>query len=188
MLIKAKQGDREAMEEIMKRYTPFVIKTARSIYVKGYAIEDLVQEGQASIIKAVNMYDTERGNAFTTYVFNTIKRTLYLLIRAGVKEANCCSLHSLNKEGCEFIDVLVSTENIEEDTVKKEEKTMLSKALKKLDEGEKEIIYWYYLENKTLNEYANFKEVCYRTAIARKKKSLLKLKKYLEEMNYHGII
>ncbi len=176
------------MKEIVKRYTPFVIKTARSIYVKGYAVEDLIQEGRSSIIKAVNMYDTERGNAFTSYVFNTIKRTLYLLIRAGVKEGNCCSLHSLNKEGCEFIDVLASAENIEEDTVKKEEKTILSKALRKLDEGEKEIIYWYYFENKTLNEYANFKDVCYRTAIARKKKALLKLKKYLEGMNFNGNI
>lgn len=70
LILQAKEKDKGAMEEIIKRYTPFVIKTARSIYVKGQEVGDLVAIGQAAIIKAVNMYDTTRENAFTTYVFN----------------------------------------------------------------------------------------------------------------------
>lgn len=176
------------MEEIIKRYTPFVIKTARSIYVRGYELEDLIQIGRASIIKAVNMYDTARGNAFTTYVLSTVRRTLYLLIRNSVKNSKCCSLHSVNKEGGELIDMLESTENIEEDSVKREEKAMLSKALRKLSEKDKEIIYWFYFQNRNLKDYAIFKEISYRTAADRKKKALMKLKKYLGEMNFNGTI
>lgn len=176
------------MEEIIKKYTPFVIKTARSIYVKGYDVEDLVQIGQASIMKAVNMYDTERENAFTTYVFNTIRRTLYLLIRSSVKDAKCCSLQSLNKEGCELIEVLACEDDIEENMIKKEEKAMLANALRKLNEQEKEIIYWFYFENRRLGDYANLKGICYKAAGDRKKKALMKLKKCLEGMNFNGII
>lgn len=176
------------MEEIIKRYTHFVIKTARSIYVKGYDTEDLVQIGQASIIKAVNMYDTERENAFTTYVFNTVRRTLYLLIRSSVKDAKCCSLQSLNKEGCELIEVLACEDDIEEEMVKKEEKAMLVSALRKLNEQEKEIIYWFYFESRSLRDYANLKGICYKAAGDRKKKALMKLKKCLEGMDFNGII
>lgn len=174
------------MEEIIKRYTPFVVKTARSIYVKGQELDDLVQIGKAAIIKAVNMYDTTRENAFTTYVFNTVRRTLYLLIRSSVKDSKCCSLHSVNKEGCELIDTLEDTENIEEEWVKEEEKAMLSKVLRKLEEKDKEIIYWFYFQNRNLKDYAKYKEVSYRTAVDRKKKALMKLKKYLEGMNFNG--
>ncbi|MBV7271467.1 sigma-70 family RNA polymerase sigma factor [Clostridium sp. PL3] len=176
------------MEEVIKRYTPFVIKTARSIYVKGQEVEDLIQIGQASIIKAVNMYDTERENAFTTYVFNTIRRTLYLLIRSSVKDAKCCSLNTSNNEGCELIDVLAGDEDIEEEMIKKEEKAMLAKALRKLNEQEKEIIYWFYFEKRSLREYASLKGIYYKTAGDRKKKALRKLKKCLEGMDFNGNI
>ncbi|MBI6873444.1 sigma-70 family RNA polymerase sigma factor [Clostridium aciditolerans] len=176
------------MEEIIKKYTPFVIRTARSIYVKGQETEDLIQIGKASIIKAVNMYDTERENAFTTYVFNTVRRTLYLLIRSSVKDAKCCSLQSLNNEGFELIEALAGEEDIEEDMIKKEEKAMLANALRKLNEQEKEIIYWFYFENRRLGDYANLKGICYKAAGDRKKKALMKLKKCLEGMNFNGSI
>lgn len=172
------------MEEIIKKFTPFVIKTAGSTYIKGLDVEDLIQIGQVSTIKAVNMYDTDRGSSFTSYVFNAIKINFYNLIRCNVKRISDCSINSLNKDGFEIIDSIAGDENIEEDVVKKEEKVLLGRALNKL--SEKEVIYWFYFENRTLNDYANFKGICYRAAIGRKKKALIKLRKYLEEMNYHG--
>lgn len=174
------------MEEIIKKFTPFVIKTARSTYIKGLELEDLIQIGQVSIIKAVNMYDIDRESSFTSYVFNAIKINFYNLIRCNVKRVSDCSTNSLNKDGFEIIDSIAGDENVEEDMVKKEEKLLLGRALNKLSEKEKEVIYWFYFENRTLNDYANFKGICYRAAIGRKKKALIKLRRYLEEMNYHG--
>lgn len=184
LILEAKQGDKEALEEIIKKYTPFVIKIARSIYVKGYDIEDLIAVGHVAIIKAINIYDPGRSDGFTTYIFNTIKTNLYLLIRKAVKEAGCCSLNSLNNEGCELIETLSSDINIEDDMVKKDQRSALSEALKRLSEGEKEIIYWYYFNRRNLKDYASFKGVSYRTAVTRKKKAVAKLKKYLKEMNF----
>lgn len=179
-IAKAKSGDKEAMEEIIISFTPFIIKTAKSIYIKGYDISDLIQIGGISIIKVVNMYDINRGNGFTTYVTTAIKRSLYALIRNNIKKTSYCSLNSLNEEGCELMDIIVSEENIEEDFFKKEEKNQLRKALKKLSEKEKEIIYWFYYENKTLQDYSIYKGINYRTAVGRKKKALIKLKSIIQ--------
>ncbi|WP_411680019.1 sigma-70 family RNA polymerase sigma factor [Clostridium thailandense] len=184
MILNAKKGDKIATQKIIEKYTPFAIKTARSIYVKGYDIEDLIAIGQAAVIKAINIYDTEKSSAFTTYVFNTIKTEVYQVLRKNIKEASCCSLHSLNKDGLEFINTLVSDFNIEEDSIKREEKTILRTALKKLNEEEKEIIYWYFYHNKTLKDYGKYKGISYRTAVDRKKKAVEKLKKYLKKLKF----
>lgn len=180
LLLKAKEKDKKAMGEIVEKFTPFVIKTAKSIYIKGHDIQDLIQIGQVSIIKAVNMFDIEKSNGFTSYVTNAIMRNFYTLIRDNAKKASYCSLNSVNQEGCELIDTLASDEDLEENFEQQEEKRMLAKALTKLSEKEKEIICWFYYENRTLQEYAEFKAVGYRTAIDRKKRALIKLRTIME--------
>lgn len=187
-IMKAKINDKEALEDIVKSFTPFIIKTAKCTFIRHHDFQDLEQIGKMSVIKAVNMYDVNKGNGFTTYVVNSIKRGFYYLIRQNVKNMGCCSLNSLNNEGEERINAIASEENFEEDIFKDIEKTLLRKALNMLCESEKEIIYWFYFKNKTLQDYAKFKVISYRTASDRKRKILLKLKKSLEEMGYHGDI
>ncbi|MBC2579078.1 sigma-70 family RNA polymerase sigma factor [Clostridium sp. DJ247] len=180
-VVLAKAGNNEVMGEVIKRFTPFIIKTARGIYVKGYELEDLIQIGQVSIIKAVNMFDVDKSSGFISYVTNTITRSLYYLIRSSVKAASCCSLNSVNDEGYELIESIVSEENLEEQIIQDEEKAALNKALEKLPLKHKEIIYWFYFENKTLEQYAKEKGIAYRTAVDRKKKALEKLRGMLKE-------
>jgi RNA polymerase sigma factor (sigma-70 family) len=175
-IVLAKSGDRNAMGEIIEKFTPFVIKRAKSIYIKGWDFEDIIQMANVSIIKAVNMFDTDKSNGFISYVTNTITRNFYTLIRDNVKRTSYCSLNSLNKEGSELIDIIASDEDMEEDFIRKEENRRLIKALSKLSEKEKEIIYWFYFEGRTLQDYANSKGVGYRTAVDRKKRALIKLR------------
>lgn len=179
-IIKAQQGDEKVLEDIIKKFTPFIIKTARSIYVNGHDLEDLIQIGKISVIKAVNMYDVSREKGFVTYVTNAVTRNFYNLIRARVKEGSFCSLNSVNDEGSELIDSIACGDNLEEDYETKEEKLMLLKALEKLSEKEREVIYWFYFQNKTLEQYAREKGICYRTAVDRKKKALIKLRDFLK--------
>lgn len=180
----AQDGDGEALKEICKGFTGLIVKNAKSIYVKGFDVNDLVQIGQVSLIKAVNMYDTDKGDGFITYAANSIKRNFYTLIRDNVKLASCCSINSVNNEGAEFIETIASEENFEEDFIEREEKILLSKAINRLSEKEKEIIHWFYFENRTLQEYIKFKGIAYRTAVDRKKKALMKLREMLEGMGY----
>lgn len=171
------------MEEIVKSFTPFVIKTARGIYVKGFELEDLVQIGHVSIIKAVNMFDISKNKGFVSYVTNAVTKNFYYIIRGNVKKGNCCSLNSVNSEGIQIIDCIVSEEKFEEEIIEDEEKSALNRALEKLPEKEKEVIYWFYFKNRDLGQYAKEKGVPYRTVLDRKKRALEKLKIMLKEWN-----
>ena len=130
------------------------------------------------------MYDTDKGDGFTTYAANAIKRNFYTLIRDNVKLASCCSINSVNNEGNEFIESIASEENFEQDFIESEEKALLSKAINRLTEKEKDIIHWFYFQNRTLQEYIKFKGIPYRTAVDRKKRALIKLREILEGMDY----
>lgn len=186
-IAKAKQGDEAIMGEIVLQFTPFVVKSAKSIYIRGYEISDLIQSGKQSIIKAVKMYDMDKRNNFIGYVISAIKKNFYVLIRNNVKKSSYISLNILNEEGSELIDMLVSEENIEEDFLKRQERIKLKEALSKLSDKEKEIIYWYYFENRSLREYAELKAIGYRTALDRKSRALIKLRTFMEG-NYNGNI
>lgn len=178
-IIKAKSGDKRSMEELIKGYRPFVIKTARGIYIKGYELQDLIQIGEMSIMKAVSLFDISKGNGFTSYVTNAIKRNFYTLIRDNIKKTSYCSLNSLNSEGIEIIDCIPSEEDFEEQIIEDEEKAVLNSVLKNLPEKERDVIYWFYFENKTLEQYAKENGIAYRTVLDRKKRALEKLKSML---------
>lgn len=176
------------MEEVIINFKPFVIKSALSTYIKGYDMEDLIQIGEMSIIKAVNMFDDLKSSSFITYVTNSIKQNFYNLIRKNIRSVSVCSLNSANKEGFEIIDSLVSEENIEDDFIKEEENMDLKRALSLLNEQDKEIIYCFYFQKKTLEQYRKEKGIGYRTAVDRKKRALGKLRKILKEWKTHGNI
>lgn len=170
------------MEEIIKMYRPFIVKKARQIYINGYELRDLIQIGVLALIKAVKKYQLGRKFAFTTYagtaINNAFNQELRKVIDKKLDEKFKCSLNSLNKDGIEFIEILVSEENVEEDAIYKEKIIILGKALKKLSEEEREIIQWFYLYDKPLKEYASSKDISSNTAAKRKERAINKLKNY----------
>lgn len=93
-------------------YKPSIIKNARRIYISGYEVEDLIQIGALAVIKEVKKYELERKAAFTTYANTVIKNAfneqLRKVLSKKLDENFKCSLNSLNKDGIEFIEILVS--------------------------------------------------------------------------------
>ena len=75
LVLSAKIGDRQAMNELVERNEGFVRKIAYEIYrfcretykLTETDVDDLVQEGLLAVVNAVSKYDPESGNAFTTY-------------------------------------------------------------------------------------------------------------------------
>ena len=53
LISRCRQGDRTALECIMEKYKPLVIKKARSMFLIGGETEDLIQEGMIGLFKAV---------------------------------------------------------------------------------------------------------------------------------------
>lgn len=173
---KAQMGDKEAVQDIVSRFTPFIIKTCRRIYVKGYELEDLKQISKVSIIKAISKYKINKRDAFTTYAANAVKINLYRLIKYKVNSVREYSLNMLNKKGYEIIETLPAEDNTENKIIEREERLSLYKGINRLSEKEKDIITWFYFENRTLEAYAREKGICYRTAVDRKRRAVEHLK------------
>lgn len=186
--MRVQNGDKKALEKIINMYKPFIVKNARQIYINGYEVEDLIQIGIMALLKSVNKYQLGRKVAFTTYAITVIKNAFNEELRKVISkkwdEKFKCSLNSLNENGIEFMEMLVSEEDVEEDTISKEQIIVLRKALEKLSEDEREIINWFYFKNKPLKEYAEAKRIRPNAAVKKKSRAIDKLKNhFLSEYN-----
>jgi RNA polymerase sporulation-specific sigma factor len=67
LLEKAKEGDREAMAEMMDKNAGLVRGIANRFRGRGVEYEDLIQIGSIGMLKAIRSFDTDRGTQFSTY-------------------------------------------------------------------------------------------------------------------------
>ena len=67
LIEKAQHGEAQAMEKLLSLYKPLVNKIARSYFLTGGDIEDLVQEGMIGLYKAIKNYNTEKKCCFQNF-------------------------------------------------------------------------------------------------------------------------
>jgi len=76
LAIKAKNGDQAAMNRLIQSNLRFVLKVAKEYSYTGMPLEDLIQEGNLGIIKAVEKFDTEKGYKFISYAVWWIRQSI----------------------------------------------------------------------------------------------------------------
>ncbi|TCJ20318.1 RNA polymerase sigma factor RpoD/SigA [Rubrobacter taiwanensis] len=64
---RAKRGDRQARKKLIEKNLKLVISVAKKYRGMGLPFEDLIQEGNIGLMRAVEKYDPERGYRFSTY-------------------------------------------------------------------------------------------------------------------------
>ncbi len=166
LVVSAKDGDKVAIESIVDRFRNYIKYFSRRIYVAGYEVEDLEQVGFHSLLKAIVACDITKYS-FTPYAIASIKNNYYALIRSKVKEGYNLSLEE-DQNGFKIIDVLNSSDNIEEDYILKETLQQLKKSIDNLSPIEKEILENIFFQEKTIKQYAQEKNLKYHNVVYRK--------------------
>ncbi|AKU90982.1 sigma-70 family RNA polymerase sigma factor [Vulgatibacter incomptus] len=67
LALLARKGNSRARDELIKRNLPFVVAVAKRSMGRGARLDDLVQEGNIGLMRAVEKFDTHKGTRFSTY-------------------------------------------------------------------------------------------------------------------------
>ena len=179
LIIKAKQGDKNALEEILNKFQPLINKTTASFYIYGCDFEDIRQIAVLGIINAVNKFDINLSASFPSYVKECVRNSMYKEIEKATKHYY---KNKLSKEIAEFIDIKEIIDekiDIQEDYIKKMNKKNLEKAISLLKEEDRNLLKVLYVENKTLKSYSKDNNIEYHKARYKKDKVIKNLKETL---------
>lgn len=173
LIRECQKGNKEAFNELITFYYPYVYKFLLKLTGNPALAEDLLQDTFIKLIKNIDKYQISGKASFSTYLI-TIAKNNYL---DYIKKEN---------KIFEELDVnMVSTSSLEEDYLLIEDYNLLLKEINKLPPGEREAIKLKYLEGYTLKEIAAIEKVESKTIKSRLYEGRKKLKEHLKGMNIY---
>lgn len=178
LVSKAKLGDKNSLEIILKEFTPIIIKFSSCVYLSSYNMEDLIQEGYLYLFNIIKKYDPKKSK-FKTYTNVALKNNYNYLIRQNVKyhaELSYNKPINLNKDEMNYF--LGDNFNIEDAFIKK----ALYKSLKSLDKKEFNILIHYYFKGLTIKDFSIKNNMSYHNCIKLKNTALYNLKEKFERV------
>lgn len=180
-LIKRCQvGDKEAFQELISKYHPFVYKFLIKITEDERVAEDITQETFLKIIRNIEKFDVYGKAKFSTYII-TISKNCYIdYLRKEKKFLQDIAIdENINVE-----DINTNTENIVIDKIYGE---AIIKELENLSEEQKLAIKMKYIEGLTLKEIGEKLELEPKTVKSRIHNGIVKLRKIFERSDkYEG--
>ena len=162
LIIKAKNHDGEAMEELLQHFKPKVIAISREYFLVGAEFDDLLQEGMIGLYKAIGVYDPTKNHSFSAFASLCIHRQL----QNAVKNANRKKNNPLNSylpikhyDGSTSSDddsvlklvIVDDNSNIEQNYIDKEINTIVISKVKDMLSAEQFNILKHFLNGDSYN-------------------------------------
>lgn len=158
LIIKAKNGDLDAQNEVLSANLKFVFSIASRYKGKGASIPDLISEGNMGLIKAMEKFDVSKDVKFISYAVWWIRNSMQEFIKKRQ------SIFSYEKDddilyNTQSSNILYDTEDeyvLKQDTVEdyddneelkemsEKQRMIVDTLLSKLDERETFIVKSYY--------------------------------------------
>src|SRR5438067_3197356 len=85
LVLKARNGDEVALDQLMRRYTGFVRLKASSYFLAGGDSEDLIQEGLIGLYKAVRDFRTDKETSFRSFAELCVTRQIITAIKTATR-------------------------------------------------------------------------------------------------------
>jgi RNA polymerase sporulation-specific sigma factor len=85
LVIRARNGDTQSMDTLLRRYTGFVRLKASSYFLAGGDSEDLIQEGLIGLYKAVRDFRSDKETSFRSFAELCITRQIITAIKTATR-------------------------------------------------------------------------------------------------------
>lgn len=99
VVLLAQNGDRNAMDYIVGKYTEFVKMRSVSYFLAGAEREDLVQEGLIGLYKAVTSFDETKKSSFKTFAELCVVRQMISAVKSSTRKKNTPLNHYVSING-----------------------------------------------------------------------------------------
>lgn len=150
----AKNGDKDALEYLLKRYKDLVDMKVSKYFIIGAEREDIVQEGMIGLYKAVKGFNAEKESSFKSFANMCIERQLITAIKTSNRQKHIPlnSSISLNAnayddeddtELLEKLDMQVLEDPLDTITKKEYYKTIETRIDENLSDFEKQVLTRY---------------------------------------------
>lgn len=186
------RGEEKVRQDLIEHNLRLVVYVARKFDNTGVELDDLISVGTIGLIKAINTFNADKNIKLATYASRCIENEILMYLRRTVKLKSEVSFDEpLNTdwEGNEL--VLSDVMGTDSDAVYKKiengvETELLSRALEKLGEREREIMRLRYglngEEEKTQREVADMLGISQSYISRLEKKIIARLKKEFSKM------
>ena len=115
---RAKNGDDEALADLIERYTPLVCMRARA-YARGVMdVDDVYQEGMIALLKAVRNYREDTAGSFRTFAAVCVNNKMLSAVTAHMRDKNAPMRSYLSLSGRELPEDLLAAVSPETDPEK----------------------------------------------------------------------
>jgi RNA polymerase sporulation-specific sigma factor len=85
LVLKARNGDRVALDALIRRYSSFVRLKASSYFLAGGDSDDLIQEGLIGLYKAVRDFRTDKETSFRSFAELCVTRQIITAIKTATR-------------------------------------------------------------------------------------------------------